>query len=371
MIALVYGTRPQVVKASVLLRALAARGPVLAVDTGQHYDYALNAGLYAQLGVRAPDVLLGVGSGGHGPQTARVLEGVAALLAERRPRAAVVIGDTNSTLAGALAAAKLRVPVVHVEAGLRCGDALMAEEINRRAVDAISTVLCAPSAATAAQLAREGAGDRTVVTGDVARDVLCGAIDRAPPVRRPGGGAFVFATLHRAELVDDPARLAAAVRALAALPLPVVLAAHPRTRARLDALAPDALAPDAVGLTDGAAGVEVVPALGYFEALAHARDAAAVVTDSGGVQREAYWLGTPCVTLRGETEWAETVALGANRLVAPALLADDAGALARAVEVATAAPRGWDRDVYGAGDAAARVADAVEALLHRDAPSGA
>lgn len=331
-----------------LARALAAVAPVLTVDTGQHYDHALNAGLYAELGVPRADVWLGVEPGTHAAQTARMLERAEAVFAERRPRAVVVIGDTNSTLAGAFAAAKLRIPVVHVEAGLRCGDSLMAEEINRRAVDAIAAVLCTPSAAAAARLAREGAAERTVLTGDVARDVLLGAAARAPALADVE--PFVFATLHRAELVDDAARLAGAVRALAALPLPVVLAAHPRTRARLAAL----------GLADAFGALRVVPALGYLEALARVRDAALVVTDSGGVQREAYWLGTPCVTLRGETEWGETVALGANRLVAPAAAAGAERALRSAAEAALGAGRGgWDRDAYGDGRAAARVADAA------------
>lgn len=351
LLALLYGTRPQVIKASALAAALGARWAVLTVDTGQHYDYALNALLYEQLGVRPPDVCLDVGSGDHATQTAHVLTRAAAVLAERRPRMAVVVGDTNSTLGGALAAAKLRIPVTHVEAGLRGDDALMAEEINRRAVDAVSAVLCAPSAAAAARLRADRAPGAVHQTGDVARDVLLRALARAP---EPGGGAwplppgapYTFATLHRAELVDDPARLAAALDALGRLPLPVVFAAHPRTRA---ALAAARLAPPP--------GVCFVPPLGYLETLAAVRDAAAVVTDSGGVQREAYWLGTPCVTVRTNTEWTETVALGANRLVPGGQLAE----LPAAVGAATDAPRAWDRDAYGDGTAAARVANALDA----------
>ena len=167
------------------------------------------------------------------------------------------------------------------------------------------------------------------------------------------GGPFVFATLHRAELVDDDARLAAAVGALASLPLPVVFAAHPRTRVRLDAL----------GIGPDAGALRVSPAMDYFDAIAHVRDAAVVVTDSGGVQREAYWLGTPCVTLRGETEWAETVTFGANRLVSPADVGGLAGALRAGVDAAMArGARGWERDAYGDGRAAARVGAAVDAL---------
>ncbi|HEY0777688.1 MAG TPA: UDP-N-acetylglucosamine 2-epimerase, partial [Gemmatirosa sp.] len=208
-LALLYGTRPQIIKASVLADALAADWDLLTIDTGQHYDYALNALLYAQLGVRAPDVCLDVGSGDHATQTALVLTRAADILASRgarRPHIAVVIGDTNSTLGGALAAAKLRIPVVHVEAGLRCGDALMAEEINRRAVDAVSAVLCTPSDAATIRLRHERSPGIVVQTGDVARDVLLRALPKAPAVSDvhgwplPADVPFAFATLHRAEL---------------------------------------------------------------------------------------------------------------------------------------------------------------------------
>ncbi len=359
-LALLYGTRPQVIKASVLVEALAAEWDVLSVDTGQHYDYELNALLYSQLGVRTPRACLDVGSGEHAVQTAHVLTRAAEVLsaaaaAGARPRAAVVVGDTNSTLGAALAAAKLRIPVVHVEAGLRCGDLLMAEEINRRAVDAVSAVLCPPSASSEATLRREHAAGAVVRTGDVARDVLLRTLPRVRPAAEgdgwplPPAAPFVFATLHRAELVDDPARLAGTLAALGGLGLPVVLAAHPRTRAALAAAG-----------AEPPAGVHVVPPLGYFETLAAVRDAAAVVTDSGGVQREAYWLGTPCVTVRGETEWVETVALGANRLVAP-VAAPDALAGAVAAQLAAGAG-GWDRDALGYGDAAERVRRALAPL---------
>ncbi|HEU4698094.1 MAG TPA: UDP-N-acetylglucosamine 2-epimerase (non-hydrolyzing) [Gemmatimonadales bacterium] len=363
-IALCYGTRPQVIKASRLRAALGRRHRVLAVDTGQHYDYALNALLYEQLGVAAPDVCLEVGSAGHAEQTALVLARIEPLLRERAPRAVVVIGDTNSTLGCALAAVKLRIPVVHVEAGLRADDALMAEEINRRAVDAVAQLLCAPSARAAERLAQEGAAARTLLTGDVARDVLCGQLASLPDpaTALPAGitAPYIFATLHRAELTDQPERLAAALAALAALELPVVLATHPRTRAVLER--------SGLGVPADAAGrLELVPAVGYRESLALTRGAAVVVTDSGGVQREAYWLGTPCVTLRGETEWGETVALGANRLVAPVADAEALrgalGAAVREQRARSADGAGWERDAYGTGDAAERIAAATAALL--------
>jgi UDP-N-acetylglucosamine 2-epimerase len=354
-IALCYGTRPQVIKASRVRRALLAIGDVLAVDTGQHYDYALNELLYAQLEVAPPDVCLGVGSGTHAEQTAAILTGIEPIFRERQPRAVVVIGDTNSTLGCTLAAAKLRIPVVHVEAGLRALDLGMAEEINRRAVDAVAAVLCTPSAEATARMRREHPDAATVETGDVAYDVLRGQLQALPDIcgLLPAGGedGYAFATLHRAELTDAPSVLLGVLDALGRLPVPVVLAIHPRTVAALRA----------AGHTElGGPRLRVVPAVGYHESLALTQRARFVITDSGGVQREAYWLGVPCLTVRTETEWTETVAAGANRLLPPA---DAATTLSAAALERLEAARDWDRSAYGDGTAAPRIAAAVRRLL--------
>jgi UDP-GlcNAc3NAcA epimerase len=351
-IALCYGTRPQVIKASALRGPLDRLGAVLAVDTGQHYDYELNALLYEQLGVRPPDVLLEVGSAGQAEQTAAILVRAERVFRERRPRVIVVIGDTNSTLGCALAGGKLRIPVVHVEAGLRSRDALMAEEINRRVVDAFATVLCAPSERAAARLRAERCDGLVALTGDVAYDVLRARLDQLPSAPAPDS-PYCYTTLHRAELTDRPEVLCQVLTALGGLDLPVVLPLHPRTRAVLESAAP--------GLTT-TLGIEVMPPVGYLESLALTRAAAVVVTDSGGLQREAYWLGVPCVTLRRETEWEETVELGANLALDPGAVS----ALGMAVETQRqrwANGPGWDRTVYGDGHAAARIAVAVEPLL--------
>jgi UDP-GlcNAc3NAcA epimerase len=359
-VALCYGTRPQTIKASVLARALGPHYRLTRIDTGQHYDYELNALLYEQLGVTKPDLLLDVGSSDHAVQTAAVLTRAAAAFTSDRPAAALVIGDTNSTLGAALAAAKLRIPVVHVEAGLRAADALMAEEINRRAVDAIASVLCTPSAAATARVRQERADALVRETGDVAFDVLRSQLDRLSPAHRAAGWPlgegtpFVFATLHRAELTDVPERLASVLRALASLPHPVVLATHPRTRVVIERHGIDRSLGGALGRS-----LFLLPPLGYHEALACTREARAVVTDSGGIQREAYWLGTPCITMRGETEWHETLALGANRLLAPA----DAERLPALFAEADGGRRDWARDAYGDGTAAERVTAAVRELL--------
>ncbi len=353
-IALCYGTRPQVIKAGVLRRRLETGYEVLAVDTGQHYDYELNALLYEQLGVRPPDATLEVGSAGHAEQTAAVLVRAERVLEEQRPRAVVVIGDTNSTLGCALAAAKLRIPLVHVEAGLRADDPLMPEEINRRMVDAIAQVLCTPSARATERCRAERRDADVVQTGDVAYDALLAQADRLPPPPVPGDGPFCFATVHRAELTDRPAVLRGLLQALASLDRPVLLALHPRTRAALQAAG---IEPRFGG------GLTVVPPVGYLESLALAGAAEMVFTDSGGLQREAYWLGTPCVTLRRETEWRETIEEGANITIDPV---DGAAELARAIAEHRQRWNGgtrWSRSAYGAGDAAGRIVAAIEPLV--------
>jgi UDP-GlcNAc3NAcA epimerase len=366
-LAICYGTRPQVIKASMLVQELRARWELLTVDTGQHYDYELNALLYEQLGVGRPHLYLEVGSGDHAVQTGAILTRAADVFQTHSPWAVVVIGDTNSTLGCALAAAKMRIPVVHVEAGLRATDSMMAEEINRRVVDSISSLLCAPSAAAAERLRIEHAAGAVVLTGDIARDILLQHISRAP---RPGtlsgwpldaDADFVFATLHRAELTEEAERLRAVTIALGELALPVVLATHPRTR----------LAMERYGLIDSLPrAVHMLPPLGYLETLGCIRTATAVVTDSGGVQREAYWLGTPCVTVRRETEWAETVQARANVLVAPERAPDG---LARAVgDQIRSVAEGiqWDRNAYGDGRAANKIRDAVEHLSAAEGVAG-
>ncbi len=352
-LALCYGTRPQVIKASLVIAALEDRYDLVTIDTGQHYDYELNALLYEQLGVRPPDVLLGVGSSDHARQTAAILEGAAAEFERRKPSAVIVIGDTNSTLGGALAAVKLRIPVVHVEAGLRARDRLMPEEINRRVVDAVADLLCAPSRAAEARLGAESVGGRIVFTGDVARDVLERNLSRAPAP--DNDDRFVLATMHRAELTDDRDALAAVLDGLSAIDRPVLLPLHPRTRHTIDAN----------GLTRRlGSNLRPLAPFGYLETLAHIRDADLVITDSGGVQREAYWLGTPCTTVRTETEWSETVALGANVLVDPRTAATALPEqVRRRGRTGPPGEAGWNREAYGSGDAALAIAAAVATMV--------
>jgi len=355
-VVLFFGTRPQVIKACVMRPLLASRMSLVSVDTGQHYDYALNALLYEQLGVTAPDRFLEVGSGGHAQQTGTILERGEALLQQLRPRLVVVIGDTNSTLGGALAAAKLRIPVVHVEAGLRAQDALMAEEINRRVVDAVSSLLCTPSATATRRLQRERPDAKVIETGDVAYDGFRRYVREVPrPIDVPS--RYIFATLHRAELTDRPERLQRVMDALRELPLPVLLPLHPRT----------SMALHRAGIAPVDGQLRLMPPVGYFESLSLLQGAQTVITDSGGVQREAYWSGIPCVTLRSETEWIETVECGANVLVDPDLADADLKAVVLKRLAIPSMASTWDVAAYGNGNAAERVADAVADFLRASA----
>jgi UDP-N-acetylglucosamine 2-epimerase len=308
----VVGTRPQLIKAAAAWPALGAQHRVVLVDTGQHYDEELAGAFFEELGLPEPDHALGVGSGTHARQLAAMIERLEPILLDESPDMVLVFGDTNSTLAGALTASKLELPVGHVEAGLRSFDRTMPEEINRVVVDHLAALLFAPGEAAAAQLRAEGIGEATgqqvVAVGDLMQDLcaasLSGVRDPAAigevapdPVRslglRPGG--YLFATVHRAEN-RSPAAIDAWTRLLDELGRPVVLALHPGTKRALDEFG--AVLSQAVHL---------LPPLGYRTTLALQLHAGAVVTDSGGVQREAAWLGVPTLVLRETTEWPETL----------------------------------------------------------------
>jgi UDP-N-acetylglucosamine 2-epimerase len=297
------------VKAAIVSGPLRASHREILLHTGQHYDDNLSDRFFRDLGLPAPDYELGVGSSSHGKQTAHMLTGIEEVIERDRPDRVLVYGDTNSTLAGALAAAKLQVPVAHVEAGLRSFNRRMPEEINRVLTDRLSDVLFCPSPSAALNLAREGITNGVHVVGDVMAEALqrFGGLrdDSLPLFDRLGvtPGRYLLATVHRAENTDDAGRLTGIMRALEMLGEPVVLPAHPRLRA---ALAQIEYRP--VG------NVGLIDPVGYFEMIALERHARAILTDSGGVQKEAYWLGVPCVTLRDETEWVETIEAGWNVL---------------------------------------------------------
>jgi UDP-GlcNAc3NAcA epimerase len=349
----VVGNRPQFIKAAAVSGLLRERHEEILVHTGQHYDDSLSRVFFTELGLARPDRELGIGGGTNTSQTSRMLAAFEPLLEEERPDAALVYGDTNSTLAGALAAAQAQVPVVHVEAGMRSFERSMPEELNRVLSDHLSALLLCSSDTAAKNLTAESVLGRVEVVGDVMVDV---ALRWARTAREDLGAlaafdvepdAYLLLTAHRAGNVDDPARLGMLVKLVRTLPVPIIFPLHPRTRARLQ----DAGLLEELEAMDG---VQLTEPLGYAEFGALLHHARAVVTDSGGVQKEAYLASVPCVTLRVSTEWVETVETGWNTLVdldPPMALA----ALHRP-------PPPEHPQLYGDGHAAERCVHAIDAL---------
>lgn len=349
----VVGARPQFVKLAPVARAAAHAAGVhhQIVHTGQHYDADLSDIFFQELGIPAPDVHLGVGSGGHGAQTAAMLAALERALEDQRPDCVLVYGDTNSTLAAALAAVKLHLPTAHLEAGLRSFNRRMPEEHNRVLVDHASDLLLAPTATAMDHLAREGLSGRSSLVGDVMTDVLWDVRDQVaglPPVLPAGLGAgrpYVVATVHRAENTDDRDRLQAVLAALRTIEVPVLLLAHPRLRARATQLGAD--------LSGG--NLHAVSPMGYHAMVRTVLGGAGVVTDSGGLQKEAFLLGVPCTTVRSETEWPETLVDGWNVL--------DPGLEGLAALATRPRPAVAPADSYGDGHAAERTIDALRDLV--------
>jgi UDP-N-acetylglucosamine 2-epimerase len=345
----VVGARPQFIKAAAFSRVVRQRHIEVLVHTGQHYDVQMSDIFFDELALPKPDHHLGVGSGSHGAQTAQMLERLEAVMQREAPDKVVIYGDTNSTLAGALAAAKLAIPVAHVEAGLRSFVRDMPEEINRIVADRLSTYLFAPTQNAVDNLAREGITSGVTLTGDIMYDALLQhapiAAEKSSIVRDLGlaPGGYVLATVHRAANTDDPARLADIMDALALLHEPVIIPMHPRTRAALMGTDIEVEPP-----------VRIIEPVGYLDMLALEQAARMVLTDSGGVQKEAYLLGVPCVTLRDETEWVETLAGGWNVLAG----ADTERILAAAKR---SRPSGAPPPAFGDGHAAERMVEALEA----------
>jgi UDP-N-acetylglucosamine 2-epimerase (non-hydrolysing)/UDP-GlcNAc3NAcA epimerase len=357
----VVGNRPQFIKAAAVSGPLRERHKEILVHTGQHHDDSLSRVFFTELGLAGPDRELGIGGGSNSEQIARMLAALGPALAQEGPDVVLVYGDTNSTLAGALAGAQAGIPVVHVEAGMRSFDHTMPEELNRVVTDHIGDLLLCASETAAANLRAESARGRIELVGDVMVDL---ALRLQESVRAhlailathdlaPGG--YLLLTAHRAGNVDDPDRLRALVELVKALPGPVLFPIHPRTRRRL---AEAGLAQRLAGRD----GLRLTEPLGYVEfgaLLCHAR---AVLTDSGGVQKEAYLAGVPCVTLRDSTEWVETVDSGWNTLVDL-----DVAAARAALE---RAPPPQRPALYGDGRAAERCVRAISALGEEDGRRG-
>lgn len=345
----VIGARPQFIKAATVSRALAGHSRLqeVIVHTGQHYDANMSDVFFDELAIPRPLHNLGVGGSTHGAMTGRMLEKLESVMMDERPDKVLVYGDTNSTLAGALAAVKLHIPVLHVEAGLRSFNRAMPEEINRIVTDHVSDVLFAPTETARRNLVAEGVGDAKIrLTGDVMYDA---ALFYGASARRPGWfdglgiaeHGFVLATIHRAENTDDAARLRQILAGLEKGGRPVVLPLHPRTKAKI--------AEFGITMPQNAC---VVPPVGYLEMVWLEQNCLLVATDSGGVQKEAFFHAKHCITLRTETEWVELVDCGWNVIVD-----DDSGKIAAEIR------RPRDQTVrpalYGDGDAAAKIAGAL------------
>jgi UDP-N-acetylglucosamine 2-epimerase len=354
--AVVVGARPEFVQSATLSRAIAGRSSrgaesivtEVLIHTGQHYDDAMSDVFFRDLGRGRPAHHLGVGSAPHGAQTGEMMKRLEPILVDLQPDVVVVFGDTNSTLAGALVAAKLHFPVAHVEAGLRSFNRLMPEEVNRLLTDHLSDLLLCPSVQAAVNLEREGITEGVHITGDVMLDALewvrPDPAEVSAVLSRYGlvAGGYAVATVHRAENTDDTRRLGGLLTALgdvAADGLPVILPLHPRTAGSIDGLRVPA-------------GVRLVEPVGHAAMIALVSGARLGLTDSGGLQKELYWLGVPCVTMREETEWVETVAAGWNVVAG----VDPTAVAAAARRMASIDP-GDRPPIYGSGDAAQRILD--------------
>ncbi len=362
----VVGARPQFVKLGPVSRAIAAynssgRGHLddFVVHTGQHYDSDMSDIFFEELQLPRPGAHLGIGSGSHGQQTGRMLESIEALIQQRRPDWLIVYGDTNSTLAGALAAAKLHLRIAHVEAGLRSWNRAMPEEINRIVTDHVSDVLLAPTLTAVANLEREALGAKTVFTGDVMYDAVLHnkkiAARRSTVLQRMGiaGSAFGLLTIHRADNTEATALrgLITTLSAIADSFVPLVMPVHPRTRHVLS---------NQLGDVQLSPRLRLMDPVGYLDMLSLIDGCSVVLTDSGGLQKEAFFMDRPCVTLRTETEWIETVAAGANTVVGTSGKAiHDAVAHWLSIPHGTHSFADASQNAFGGGDAGVRIVQAI------------
>ncbi|MCC6300283.1 MAG: UDP-N-acetylglucosamine 2-epimerase (non-hydrolyzing) [Anaerolineales bacterium] len=339
------GARPEFIQALPVSRALRKNHHEILVHTGQHYDYKMSQTFFDELGIPAPDYNLEVGSGSHAGQTAEILVRFEEVVQKEKPDIVIVRGDTNSTLAGALVASKLHIPVVHIEAGERSYDRRMPEEINRLVADQLSSAYFCVSQTAVKRLAREGIAENVFWVGDVMLDAN---LANRPLARRKStvlsaleldSDSFGLVTVHRAANTDDPARLANIVAALSRVGETVVFPVHPRTRGALEKLD-----------VQFAKNVRMIEPVGYYDMMMLEENARLIATDSGGVQREAYFMKKPCLTLRDETEWTETVSVGWNKLV---------GADVELIvhEWANFMPPAEQLPIFGDGSAGEKIAD--------------
>lgn len=351
----VVGARPEFIQTAPVCKAIRQRHTEILVHTGQHYDDNMSAVFFDELGIPAPEIHLGVGSGSHAEQTGQMLIALEKVMLDEKPDWVVVFGDTNTTIAAALAAAKIHIPVAHIEAGLRSYDRPMPEEVNRVLTDHLSKVLFPPTQAAVDNLKREGITNGVVLVGDVRVDVLLGMVERArqrttallSEIRLAAGQPFALATIHRASNTDSLERLSEIVHTMSALDLPVVLPVHPRLRKMMTTF-------DLYFDSN----VRTIEPVGFLDMLALLDACEIVITDSGGLQKEAYMLRRPAVTVRDTTEWVETVHSGWNRLCEP-----DRAAFMAAVAAARQPPPAQHPDFYGTPGVSGRIVDALETYL--------
>ena len=358
-VSIILGTRPQIIKSAPVYAAFRRRGVECEiVNTGQHYDYEMNRQFFSELELPDPAADLNVGAGTPAQQVSAIVGGLGVLFEKAKPEMALVPGDTNSALAAGIACVKSGVPVAHLESGCRSNDFEMAEEVNRRLLDHMSHLLLCPTSNCVANVKREHVlADSVANVGDTMYDSLLKLAPRArasgpAKLMGLGQGEYVFMTLHRAETVDDPAALRRVMGAVGSLPLPVAFSVHPRTRARFKEF--NIPPPQNVKL------MEPLP---YIESLGMISESRLVITDSGGLQKEAFWLGKPSLIAREKTEWGEVVSAGAAFLVGTDPKRIERG-YARAQKVDPARFRSARR-IFGAGNASAKVVDAVEGYLRK------
>ena len=348
----IVGARPQFIKAAPVSRALAGRFNEVLVHTGQHYDYGMSDIFFKEMDMREPDFNLGAGGGTHGEQTGRMIIELEKIVARVKPDCLLVYGDTNSTLAGALIAAKAGIKLAHVEAGLRSFNRSMPEEINRVLTDHVSDLLFCPTDAAVENLSKEGITKGVHRTGDVMYDALLHNLElarkRAPILQQMNlsRGGYALVTIHRAGNTDDPDRINSILDALGLLPVNVVFPVHPRTRKMINEL----------GLSVNP-NVSLIEPVGPLDILILQEGADCILTDSGGMQKEAYLLGVRCITLREETEWVETVSAGWNQL------AGVDGAKIKAIHESWH-PAGERPALYGDGHAAEEIASILSDQIH-------
>jgi UDP-GlcNAc3NAcA epimerase len=348
----VVGARPEFIQTAPVTKALRRRHTELLVHTGQHYDDNMSDVFFRDLDIPRPEINLEVGSGSHAQQTGQMLMRLEDTILREKPDWVLVFGDTNSTIAAALAAAKIHVPVAHIEAGLRSYDRQMPEEVNRVMTDHLSQILFAPTEAAVQNLKREGLEDGVLLVGDVRVDVVLGIVERARTrqpdlyrqTRLQAGQPFALATIHRASNTDDATRLRHIVEVFSTIDLPVVLPVHPRLRKMMGTF----------GLSFGD-NVRAIDPVGFLDMVALLDGCRMVITDSGGLQKEAYMLRRPAVTVRDTTEWVETVESGWNRLCEP-----DPAQFRAAVAAALEEPPSEHPDFYGAVGVSERIVDALE-----------